>query len=404
MPFFGITKAKEKIMEFLLNLHEIKISTERDVLMREKNILQEEWQRRLRSFAYLEHQSNSNILNIPEQISTDKSKIEQIALIYFKSEDEKISLKDYIEEKQVLLKEFENKPLSRINESREYTILEYNKQKEEYASLNEYIERFREKFETEKLQYEHLKKQLIFVEKEIKENLNLQKVFKENIINEKGGNHCPTCSQEVSIDLLRSKEIQIPQLSLEENTGFLKSQKKILNSSLSSLEETIKEKNILLKYFQNNLRKKETLIKSISKDLIADDRAFTESELVKKLQLEKEIENLNDVLKSFEEIKKELENLARRFHNNDIAIKALSSSVEQDEKIISKFEKLFKDLLFDFGYDSNVDYKISINRKEPFKYFPVYKKFKDDPTPQSIRINSSASDFVRSIWAFTISL
>lgn len=55
-------------------------------------------------------------------------------------------------------------------------------------------------------------------------------------------------------------------------------------------------------------------------------------------------------------------------------------------------------------YEGNPIWKIKIIRKYPFKYFPVYKNYADDKIPQSIRINSSASDFVRNLWAYSISL
>ena len=71
---------------------------------------------------------------------------------------------------------------------------------------------------------------------------------------------------------------------------------------------------------------------------------------------------------------------------------------------MSGFETKYKNFLFGFGYESNEKYQISINRKEPFKYFPVYKNHRNDNIPQSIRINSSASDFVRNIWAYTLAL
>lgn len=50
----------------------------------------------------------------------------------------------------------------------------------------------------------------------------------------------------------------------------------------------------------------------------------------------------------------------------------------------------------------NERYQISINGKEPFKYFPVYKRGENHTNLQSIRINSSASDFVQNIWAYTL--
>ncbi|WP_410220733.1 AAA family ATPase [Pedobacter sp.] len=405
MPFFGITKAKEKVIEFILGLNEIVLSTKKDVLNKEKNIITEDWKRKIKSFSYLEKQTNSTIINVPEELTTDKAEIDKINIQFSTSEDEKINFSQFLNQKLETVKDLENRPISTIKENREQAILEFNKQKEEYFKLKDYIERFENKLRIEKQQFSSLNSQIMVVESEIKDHINLQKVFSENIINENGANQCPTCSQQVTINLISTKNIRIPQLTLEENTNFLRSQKKIIESSIGSLNETINEKEALLLYFKNSLRQKEILIKSISKDLIADDRAFSESEVVKKLQLEREIESLRLLNESVLEVKQELEVLANKYHNNNVQIGNLGESEKEDEAKLVAFETTYKNYLFDFGYDSNEKYQICINRKDPFKYLPVYINRKDGIfLPQSIRINSSASDFVRNIWAYTLSL
>ncbi|MEZ0184629.1 hypothetical protein ACHRVK_18905 [Flavobacterium plurextorum] len=405
MPFFGITKAKEKIVEFILGLNEIVLSTEKDVLFKERNAITEDWKRKVKSLSYIEKQSNSTIINVPEELTTDKAEIEKINVLFSTSEAEKISFGAFLLLKTEAVKELESRPIATIKENREASILEFNSQKEEYYELKEYVSKFENRLNIEKQQSFSLNKQIGVVESEIKDHINLQKVFTENIINERGANHCPTCSQEVTTDLISTKNIKIPQLTLEENTNFLKSQKKIIESSLTSLKETVAEKEALLLYFKNSLRQKEVLIKSISKDLIADDRAFSESEVVKKLQLEREIENLELLRESIIELKTDLVDLANKYHNNTIKIESLGKSAADDERKLAAFETEYKDYLFGFGYDSNAKYQISINRKEPFKYMPVYLNRKEGVyLPQSIRINSSASDFVRNIWAYTLGL
>lgn len=404
MPFFGITKAKEKIVEFLLGLNEIRLSTEKDVLNKEKNLITDDWKRKIKAFSYLEKQTSSTIVNVPQELTTDKSEIDKINVVFSTSEDEKVTFSQFMNEKTEMVKELENRPISTIKENREQTVLEFTKQKQEYSDLKEYIEKFEDKLRIEKLQDFTLKNQLGIVEAEIKDHINLQKVFSENIINKNGTNQCPTCTQPVSTNLINTKNISIPQLTLDENTNFLRSQKKIIQTSIKSLFETIGEKEVLLNYFKNNLRQKEILIKSISKDLISDDRAFSESEIVKKLQLEREIEKLEDLKSSIFDLKAELEALANKYHNNNIQINALGESELEDENKLSSFETKYKNFLFGFGYESNEKYQITINRKEPFKYFPVYKNHRNDNVPQSIRINSSASDFVRNIWAYTLAL
>lgn len=404
MPFFGITKAKEKIVEFLLGLNEIRLSTEKDVLNKEKNLITDDWKRKIKAFSYLEKQTSSTIVNVPEELTTDKSEIEKINVVFSTSENEKVTFNHFMAEKTEMVKELENRPISTIKENREQTVLEFNKQKQEYFELKEYIEKFEGKLRIDKQQDFNLKNQLSIVDVEIKDHINLQKVFSENIINEHGANQCPTCTQPVSTNLINTRNISIPQLTLDENINFLRSQKKIIQTSINSLIETISEKEVLLTYFKNNLRQKEILIKSISKDLISDDRAFSESEIVRKLQLEREIEKLDDLKNSISALKAELVELANKYHNNDIKMGTLGKSEQEDENRLVSFETKYKNFLFGFGYDSNEKYQISINRKEPFKYFPVYKNHRNDNIPQSIRINSSASDFVRNIWAYSLAL
>jgi len=404
MPFFGITKAKEKIVEFLLNLNEIKLSTKKDILSKEKSFLTEEWRKKIRAFSYLERKNNSTIINVPGELTTDKTLIEKITGQFAVSETDKININQFLELKSEHVRDLEQRPLSTIRENREIALATFNKEKEDYYKLQEYIERFENKLRVDSQQSVILISQLKTVESEIKDHNNLKKVFNENIISERGANQCPTCSQEVTVDLISTKNIKIPQLTLEENTNFLKGQKKIIESSMGSLKETLEEKNNLLLYFKNTLRQKEILLKSLSKDLISDDRAFSESEVVKKLQIEREIEDVRIYQDAIDELKEELKVLANKYLNNTIEFGKLGESELEDETKLSSFEDKYKDFLFNFGYESNVRYQISINRKEPFKYFPVYKNHSNDPIPQSIRINSSASDFVRNIWAYTLAL
>ncbi|MDV3662674.1 hypothetical protein CMU51_01200 [Elizabethkingia anophelis] len=405
MPFFGITKAKEKIIEFILGLNEIRLSTEKDVLNKQRGLITEEWKRKIKSFSFLERQTGSIITNVPEELTTEKSKINGISVFFSTSEDERVDFNQYLDEKTNAVKELENRPISTIKENREQAVFEFNKQKEEYYNTKAYIDKFENKLRMEKSQFSSLGNQLKTIETEIKEHINLQKVFNENIINRQGANQCPTCSQEVTTDLISTKNLKIPQLTLEENTNFLRSQKQIIESSINSLKKAVDEKDTLLLYFKNSLRQKEILIKSLSKDLIADDRAFSESDVVKKLQLEKEIESLKLLAESISDLKKELEELANKYHNNDLEFGLLGTSEKEDEVKLSDFESQYKNYLFGFGYESNERYQISINRKEPFKYLPVYiNKREGIILPQSIRINSSASDFVRNIWAYTLGL
>ena len=403
MPFFGIPNAKQKNVEFLLNLNELELSTKKDVLFKEKKQLIDNWNKTIKSFDIISKQFNGFFNDLPKNLTTDKPEIDKINILFSISENENITLKNHLETQKSRFEILENLPISKIENSKEELLIQYQEKKEEYSNLKEHIKNFEGKLTLEKIQLDNLYKQQKRTDQEIVDQNNLKKVFSQNILN-KEGNHCPTCTQTISTDLLSSHKIEIPILSIEETIAFLKGQKKLIESSLKSLKASLAEKELLLHYFRENLRQKESLIKSLSRDLIADDRAFSESEILKKLQLEKEIKDLLFIEENVTSLKSELTSLATKYHNHLIELNNLNDSEAEDEKKIDKFEETYKKLLFDFGYESNEAYKISLNKKQPFKYFPIYKSYKDDKTPQSIRINSSASDFVRNIWAYTISL
>ena len=402
MPYFGVIKPKEKVIEFLLKLDEMSNSTKRDVYNRNKSEITENWNKLIKAFSFLEKQNNATITSLPESITTDKKEIEKISSSFQISEEENMTYDEYLNNKELKIRELENKPIASIESNQHEILYQYEESKTKYNELKNYITSFENKLNIEKIQQQNINNQLIVIEKEIKEHHNLIKVFNANLFRKNNEAKCPTCTQPVTQDILSRPDFKIPQLSLEENKSFLISQKKIIKTTLDSLNETIEEKNTLLNYFKNNLRNQEAIIKSLSRDLIADDRALSESEVVKKLQLQQEVKNLELFKIQIEDLKNNLIELANKYHNVTKAIEGLNQS--DDESTLHSFEENYKKLLFNFGYDSNRSYQISINRKDPFKYFPVYKRSKDDTQPQSIRINSSASDFVRNIWAYTLAL
>ncbi|WP_313578875.1 AAA family ATPase [Chishuiella sp.] len=402
MPYFGVTKPKEKVIEFLLGLDEMSNSTKRDIYNRSKNEIIENWNKSIKAFSFLGKQNNATIDSLPENITTDKNKIEKISSSFHIAVDEKITYDEHINAISDNITILENKPFSTIASNKNDILLQYEADKSKYIELKEYITNFESRLSIEKTQQQNIDNQLTIIEKEIKEHNSLIKVFNNNLFRKNNEAKCPTCTQTVTQDILSSDDFKIPQYSLEENKSFLVSQKKIIKTSLDSLNKTIEEKNTLLQYFKNTLRNQETIVKSLSKDLIADDRTLSESEIVKKIQLQQEYKNLEIFKFQLEELKNSLVDLANKYHNVIKSIEGLEES--DDNNILNSFETNYKDLLFKFGYDSNRNFQISINRKDPFKYFPVYKRGKDDPQPQSIRINSSASDFVRNIWAYTLAL
>lgn len=403
MPFFGIPYAKEKIVEFLLNLNELGISTRKDELTMDKKNLSEEWKKLIKTLEFIISEYNGNLINVPEELTVEQSALDLINTQFRTEMNENKLLDEIIANAEIELVQLKERPIAKISESKTEIVQKYNSEKKAYFEFREYVNQFLQKLKIEKIQLNDLESQRVRLEKEVANHNALLKVFRENVINSKGGNYCPTCTQVVDLDLISSANITIPKLSLEENIAFLNNQKLLITTSIKSLRNATTEKESLEKYLLNNLRNQEDLIKSLSRDLIADDRDFSESNVLKRVQLEKWIEDLKYVKFRIEEIIEELRGLSVKYHNNLIDLNNLSSAEVEDEEKLKLFETTYKASLGSFGYESNDLWQISITRSQPFKYFPVYKRNQND-LPQSIRINSSASDFVRNIWAYSLAL
>jgi len=403
MPYFGIPKAKEKIVEFTLNLNELETSIKKDEIFKEKNQLSDEWNKKIKSLELITSEYNGEIHELPEELTIEQNEIDKIKVIFRTDVDEVKTLDSLIQSKKDYYDLMKSKPISKIQDNKIEVLQKFEQEKAEYKLLRSKTDEFSNNLSFQKLQFENLTQQKEKISKEIKDHTSLIKVFDENFLNRNDGNVCPTCSQEVSYDLISSKEIHIPKLSLEENKAFLVGQEKLIETSLKSLIKVIEEKDIILKYYKKNLRSKEELIKSLSNDLIADDRDFSESDVLRKVQLEKEINDLNFIKEKIVNLFNELKELSAKYHNNLIKLEGLKEKQQEDQLKIEAFSEIYKTYLFIFEYDSNERWEVILSDKEPFKYFPVYQQYQNAPQ-QSIRINSSASDFVRNIWAYTLAL
>lgn len=181
MPYFGVTKPKEKVIEFLLELEEINNSTKRDNLNRSKNEIVDNWNKSIRAFSFLEKQNNATITSIPENITTEKREIEKISASFQIAEEEILTHQEYIKIKLNQISELDSKPFITIESNKNEILTQYEENKTKYNELKGYINKFESKLNIEKLQHQNITNQLSIIEKEIKEHNNLIKVFNNNL-------------------------------------------------------------------------------------------------------------------------------------------------------------------------------------------------------------------------------
>lgn len=406
-PYFGIPRNKEKSIEFLLNLNELSISTEKDRISKEEKDLKGNWTQVLSRLEILASEYHAEIKSVPSEIQPDKDLLNTSSIV-IPDETEKSNFQSVIVLKTTLeqqINELKKIPIKRVGDNKDSIRIKleqlYSDQKEFMFKL----ENFDLNFSLQKQQEQTLEKQLQSIIKELSNLKGIKNIFDDVLIKENIYRTCPTCTQKVSTDLMASEGVSIEKLTLDENISYLDGQRKIIESAIKSLTKIIAEKLIIRKYYQRTQREFEEELKLTLQELISDDRDYSETDTLQRVRLEKKISDLDFIQGRFDENIEQLKLLADQYEILLSQKNELEGNSEEDRIKLDEFQTMFKDdYLYKFGYDSNPKWNIYIQQKDPFKYFPVFKYQEDDPIPKSIRTNSSASDFVRTLWAYTLTL
>ena len=159
-------------------------------------------------------------------------------------------------------------------------------------------------------------------------------------------------------------------------------------NDISDLEKKVELLNIRISETRSNIR-------TLKTQLTSDNRLPSIELIEKRLKLQARLELYRrkyEVLASFQEDFKGLSDEWLQILSEE---KKLPGSLSAfDYKKISELETIFKNLLAEFHYRSKPIDSISISRDT---LLPVVDRY-------SLKFDSSASDFTRAIWSYTIAL
>lgn len=393
VPNFNIKEPSKRIVEYLLNLDSIEYEKNKFTYETEKTRIKNSWKDYL---SQVESLIENNLLifhnKFSSPISKDKFKHDLPQLI-FKDNEIELSLSKYrlhlsekIKELNTKIQNPENQDEKKLFEIR----AKLKKIARKISQLNSIIE-----LKTNELV--KTKKEYDFIESEMRKLTDLLKIKRytndNDVISKIAKGKCPTCNQDID----KSFHSKIEIMGVEENKKYLDAQKQILKNYLLSIEIEIDKQKELVKFLENEYSEKREIIKYLEKDISYNSNISTQKAII---NLETKSKFFQTIESNFETIIKRLKELSKDWKDNELNKTSLETS-PNDIKKINDLEKYLKHLLFEFGYDSKNKEQILISREEFEKYLPVvFVEFKN----QKIRLNSSASDFVRALWAYYISL
>ncbi|WP_127131183.1 hypothetical protein [Pseudoflavitalea rhizosphaerae] len=215
----------------------------------------------------------------------------------------------------------------------------------------------------------------------------------------KNFDHCPVCDSKLQIsDDFNFSNVE--RVETDQSIQYYKTEKALL-------EEYIEKSYVLLESFNSveeilleQLSFNSLILQQVKMELVDDNRLPSRTVITEQLSIEFELVKIDNLIQSFENLKIQLVQLS----DSIAAIKGEIKSMGEDEndgKSIIAYATRFKSYLNAFKYSSHKLNHVIMSNEPTGKYLPVINYNGDI---QSIRLSSSASDFIRSLWAFYLTL
>jgi hypothetical protein len=223
---------------------------------------------------------------------------------------------------------------------------------------------------------------------------------------------CPTCLQPADDILISHDSISMP-MTLSENITHLNNQKKMIGSMTEGLEKNIaRDEGQVLSINEELVRQRQLLI-SLKKD-IKSIGSVRETDIRSKILIEGRISDISSSEQIFSEYMTKLSLLSKDYKdvNGEISKISARDLTTSDWVKIKMFSQEFKAFATKFGYRSAKVEEIEIKGSSLLPYLKGIELKQNMETPAEknitntadIKSDSSASDFVRLIWSYLISL
>lgn len=390
-PYFGIAQVKKHVMEYLLGLDINKAEHERRVLANQIIELKGRWKQTIKNLEFTTHRINGELINVPAEpeIITD----EQLAAF-------KIMIQQHtIEEHLQLLQ-------SELQEMSSYT----PKIRDDYDALHTELQSIQEKISQLQAEIVELQEKKRLNEQNIRRQKHLLNQINNDIRNNQDAkklkglgstlglnfatNRCPTCNQEIDDCLL---SFETPIMSIDDNITHLNSQKQMIEFSINSHTNGLNLIETNLTQANQLLLKLEKLALSLRTDISSVEDNYSEANVRKKIHLQDSIDEINNALKEINETRKNIHDLSEEYRSLLTKRKMIESQNNEDSvrSTLKEMKSQFVEYLYLFGYGS-------INDKERIDISPV--TLLPSINDFDMKFGSSASDNVRMIWAFTLSI
>ncbi|MCP3763697.1 hypothetical protein NLX67_15075 [Domibacillus sp. A3M-37] len=395
MPHFGIKEPKKRVIEYLLNMDTLKNEKLKHNLKIAKREITENWNGLYNNTVRSLGDLGLSIIGVNNEV---KILDDEPINIVFQEHDKVYSLEEYIEQKE---NEYNNliktkpKKIENFNELKE----ELNKIDEETIKFEEKIRTLKIEFNNEKNSLDRLLSSLQIIQTDIVNNQDAKKL--RSLGSTEGfktfKDICPTCHQTISDSLLVGQNSDNEVMSIDDNIKHLKSQENLFEFAIEQKKANLIRIEKDLSNLEKNLSKLYQLARVTRNDIFEIHGSISEATIYKKVELSKTLDELKKISNQTGDIEDMFKNLSDKWKEYLNNYKKLPENrlTDLDETKIRSLRNNFVANLKEFGYRSSADIdKVMISKDT---YMPIIENF-------DLKFDSSASDHIRRIWAFTIAM
>jgi len=400
-PNFSIKNLKEKIFEFLLGLNSINNDFERDKIEESITKSKQRWKLLVQNFNKEVEDIQGEIQGLSPNKLISEIELDSDVSVSYVINGTRMNQEQYILKLKKSIKSLDDEITNGYGIKDEVTL---NKQYEIESNINK-IEQgitklnLRKKDEIDKIKLYQLELKSLLNKKA---NLNdLKKITEENSILVEGYGSCPICHSKLSGLTKLSEEFE--EQDFQNSINFIQNQINLYNTYLKTSTGLQSKIDTNLSYYLEILTNNKLKLQLYKESLYDDSRLPSKEKIMDQLLIKQKLQRVESVNDLITKYKTELVGVYTEYQQAFCELQKVESDTEKDLEVIKDFVSNFKARLKKFGYQSQDLFYIDITIEEPYKFLPSVKTKYGD-SRESIQITSSASDFIRTLWAFYITL
>lgn len=389
---FGIRDLIRRTLEFILDLDVIENSKKRDELLIERSVIANKWGNTIDSLMMLSTDVNGVLSNASKKPTLSV----RPSLLVFDDNKNLIDVPSrlYQLREKVTATTFRGREVGEVIEQQESQISEVE---QEILIVQDRASSIRRQLFIESSSKEIIISNIVKLESDLEKHRDVKRLYSLGSDLDASLSHglCPTCLQPIQ-DSLLPQEADIQPMSLDANIRYIGDQLNALRFALDQSLQIIENYNIQLHDAETTLKTLRRKSRLIRLELRNDPRNISESELDDVVDKKMELANLERTYEKFNHVLTILDDLQNEWSTYLSSKEQLPEEYfsVNDKKKLNRLQTVFRSQLQKFDFQSiSVD---EINISED-KYVPTINGF-------DIKVDSSASDHIRLIWAFTISL